>query len=143
MRTVNRSARVPYSAGQMFDLVNDIESYPEFLHWCHGARVEGACDGVVEAVLEIGIGGFHKSFRTRNTLAEGESIKIELVSGPFEHLDGWWRFTDLPAGGSEVSLELRFEVAASPLGMIFSSVFEELTRSQMNAFIARADERYG
>lgn len=143
MRTVNRSARVPYGSGQMFDLVNDVESYPEFLHWCRGARVESARDGVVEAVLEIGIAGVHKSFRTRNTLTEGESIKIELVSGPFKHLDGWWRFADLPDGGSEVSLELRFEVAASPLAVIFSGLFEELARSQMTAFVARAKERYG
>lgn len=143
MRTVSRKARVPHSAVQMFELVNDIASYPEFLHWCHDAHVESEQENVVEAVLEIGISGLHKSFRTRNTLTLGEAIKIDLVSGPFKHLDGLWHFEDLPQGGSEVSLRLDFEVAASPLGVVFSGVFEELVRAQMNAFIARADERYG
>jgi len=127
----------------MFDLVNDIRSYPSFLHWCHGARIEREQGNTVEARLEIGIGGLHKSFRTRNTLLRPEAIKIDLLAGPFRHLDGQWSFQDLPEGGSEVSLRLDFEVASSPLGVIFSRVFEELARSQMNAFIERATELYG
>ena len=143
MPQVNRSARVPHTAAQMFDLVNDVESYPQFLHWCPGARIEREEGSTIEAVLEIGLGGIHKSFRTRNTLKRPEQIDIELVSGPFRHLEGVWRFSDLKEGGSEVQLTLEFEVATSPLSMIFSTVFEELARNQMNAFIARAAEIYG
>jgi ribosome-associated toxin RatA of RatAB toxin-antitoxin module len=143
VRHVNRSARVPHTALQMFDLVNDVEAYPEFLHWCQEARIERTEGATIEAVLEIGMGGIHKSFRTRNTLSKPEQIEIELVSGPFRRLDGIWRFTDLEEGGSEVTLALEFEIVPSPFGMIFATVFEELARSQMNAFIERAAHIYG
>lgn len=143
MRSIRRSARVPYSAVQMFDLVNDVEAYPEFLHWCRGARIERRDGDALEAVLDIGVGGVHKRFRTRNTLKPPREIEIELVSGPFRRLDGKWSFADVESGGSEVSLVLEFEVVASPLSMIFSTVFEELARSQMNAFVERARQLYG
>ena len=143
MRTVRRSARVPYSAAQMFDLVNDVESYPRFLHWCRDARIERADGDTVEAVLDIGISGIHKTFKTRNTLERPNKLEIELISGPFRHLDGVGRFTDQPDGGSEVSVTLEFEVSHSPLSMIFSAVFEEVARAQMGAFIKRAKQIYG
>jgi ribosome-associated toxin RatA of RatAB toxin-antitoxin module len=140
--TVQRSARVPYTAAQMFDLVDDIDRYPEFLHWCTAARVHSRQGNVVEATLEIGVLGFHRSFRTRNTLTRPELIQIELVTGPFRRLRGAWRFTDLD-GGSEVALSLAFEVTRSPFGVVFSKFFEELAGAQMAAFAGRADELYG
>jgi len=141
--TVQRTARVPHTAAQMFDLVNDIESYPRFLHWCRGAHIDSRQRNVVEATLDIGIVGFHQSFRTRNTLTQPERIQLELVSGPFRRLRGEWRFKDLDGGGSDVSLSLVFEVTASPFGALFSKVFEELAGSQMTAFIDRAKKVYG
>ena len=143
MPTVQRSARVPHSARQMFDLVNAIEKYPEFLHWCSGARVDVRQGNTVEATLDIGLLGFQRSFRTRNTLRSPERIQIELVSGPFRRLRGEWRFTDLPGGGSDVALSLAFEVTVSPFGALFSKVFEELAGAQMQAFTERAAVIYG
>jgi ribosome-associated toxin RatA of RatAB toxin-antitoxin module len=141
--TVQRSARVPYSAEQMFDLVNDVESYPKFLHWCSGARVDRRQEGVLEATLDVGLKGFHRAFSTRNTVTRPTSIELELVSGPFRRLSGGWRFEDLPQGGAEVFLSLSFEVASSPFGAIFSRLFEEIASSQMGAFISRAAKIYG
>jgi ribosome-associated toxin RatA of RatAB toxin-antitoxin module len=141
--TVQRNAHVPYSAEQMFDLVNDIESYPEFLHWCRGARIDARQGSTVEATLDIGVLGFQQSFRTRNTLLRPERIGIELVSGPFRRLRGEWRFTAAAESGTDISLSLLFEVTLSPFGAVFARVFEELAGSQMNAFIDRARKRYG
>ena len=143
MPTVQRNARVPYSAQQMFDLVNDIEKYPEFLHWCGAARIDVRQGTTVEATLDIGVLGFQRSFRTRNTLRSPDRILIELVSGPFRRLRGEWRFTDQADGGSEVSLSLAFEVTLSPFGALFSKVFEELAGAQMTAFVERAAVVYG
>jgi ribosome-associated toxin RatA of RatAB toxin-antitoxin module len=140
--TVQRNAHVPYSAEQMFDLVNDIDSYPQFLHWCRGATVNSRQGNTLEATVDIGVLGFHQSFRTRNTLKRPERIGIELVSGPFRRLRGEWRFVPA-ADGSDVSLSLAFEVTVSPFGAVFARVFEELAGSQMNAFIARAAKKYG
>ena len=143
MPTVVRTAEVAYSAAQMFTLVNDIEAYPDFLHWCRGARVSHRSDSEVEATLDVGFGGIHKSFSTRNTLAAPHSIHLELISGPFRSLNGQWTFRDLEDGGCRVALSLSFEVPRSPFGLIFSRVFEEIARSQMGAFLRRAKAVYG
>ena len=143
MPTVKRSARVPYTAEQMFDLVNDIEQYPKFLHWCRSARIDLNQGTTVEATLDIGILGFHQSFRTRNTLQRPERIGIDLVSGPFRSLRGEWRFIPLPDRGSDISLMLTFELTLSPFGLVFTRVFEELAGSQMTAFVDRASRTYG
>lgn len=143
MPKVQRSARTKYTAQQMYDLVDDVESYPEFLHWCRGARVVRREEGVLEAELDIGFRGIHKSFTTRNRRFPHELIEIELVRGPFRKLEGDWRFRDLDEGGSEVRLDLEFSVATSPLGFMFSAVFEEMVRYQMQAFVQRAEQLYG
>ncbi len=140
---MKRSARVPYTTEQMFDLVNDIEQYPRFLHWCRGARIDLMQGNTVEATLDIGVLGFHQSFRTRNTLQRPERIGIDLVSGPFRRLRGEWRFVAVPDEGSDISLALAFEVTSSPFGLVFTRVFEELAGSQMTAFVDRARLVYG
>jgi ribosome-associated toxin RatA of RatAB toxin-antitoxin module len=141
--TVKRNARVPYTPEQMFDLVDDIESYPKFLHWCRGARIEARSGNTVEATLDIGALGFHQSFRTRNTLQRPERIGIDLVSGPFRRLRGEWRFVAAPGQGTDVALSLAFEMTPSPFGVVFAKVFEELAASQMTAFVERAKKIYG
>jgi ribosome-associated toxin RatA of RatAB toxin-antitoxin module len=141
--TVQRHAHVPYSAEQMFDLVNDVESYPKFLHWCRGARIDVRQGNTMEATLDIGVLGFQQSFRTRNTLRRPEHIGVELVSGPLRQLHGEWIFASGPGVGTDVSLSLQFEVSLTPFGVVFARVFEELAGSQMNAFIRRAGEVYG
>ncbi|HET7607219.1 MAG TPA: type II toxin-antitoxin system RatA family toxin [Gammaproteobacteria bacterium] len=142
MPTVKRSARVPYTTEQMFDLVNDIEQYPKFLHWCRGARIDLKQGNTVEATLDIGVLGFHQSFRTRNTLERPKRIGIDLVSGPFRRLRGEWRFVAAPDRGSDISLTLTFEVTLSPFGLVFTRVFEDIAGSQMKAFVDRANQLY-
>jgi ribosome-associated toxin RatA of RatAB toxin-antitoxin module len=127
----------------MFDLVNDVESYPHFLHWCKGARIDQRQGNTIEATLDIGGLGFQQHFRTRNTLQRPERIGIDLVSGPFRRLRGEWRFSSREDGGAEISLTLTFEVTLSPFGVVFAKVFEELAGSQMTAFIKRAETIYG
>jgi ribosome-associated toxin RatA of RatAB toxin-antitoxin module len=139
---VKRSARVPYSAQQMFDLVNDIEAYPKFLHWCRGARIDVEQGNMLEATLDVGVLGLQHSFRTRNTLTRPERIGIDLVSGPFRRLRGEWRFLPADGRGTDISLTLTFEVTLSPFGLLFSKVFEELAGAQMAAFIERAKTVY-
>ncbi len=143
MPTVKRSARVPHTPEQMFDLVNDVESYPKFLHWCRGARVDLEQGNTVEATLDIGMLGFQQSFRTRNTLVRPHRIGIDLVSGPFRRLRGEWRFSAAQGSGTDISLTLSFEVTVSPFGIVFAKIFEELAASQMTAFVERATKVYG
>ena len=128
---------------QMFDLVDDIESYPEFLPWCQRADIRRRTEDVVEATLDVGLGGVYKQFSTRNRLLRPQLIEIKLLEGPFRSLDGAWHFEDLGESGSNVSLKLDFDMSLSPLNMAFAVLFEEVARSQVNAFTSRAETLYG
>jgi ribosome-associated toxin RatA of RatAB toxin-antitoxin module len=131
----------------MFDLVNDIDAYPQFLHWCSGARIESSTPEEVTASIDIGIAGISQKFRTRNRLTAPENggagrIAVSLVAGPFRRLEGVWTFEPLADGGSEVRLELEYELTLSPLRLVISPIFDEIARSQMGAFVRRADAIY-
>lgn len=143
MRKVHRSALVPHSAAEMFSLVADVESYPEFLPWCTGAVIHEANDDIVEATLEMTKSGLTKSFTTRNTLQRPQSIGLALVGGPFRHLQGGWRFQALGDDGCKVSLELEFEFQSRMTDMLFGQVFEDICNALIDAFTRRAAEIYG
>lgn len=127
----------------MFDLVNDVEAYPAFLPWCESATVEHASADRLEATLHVGAGVIRKRFSTRNRLDRPHRIEIKLLEGPFRKLTGEWRFTDVVGDGCDVALALDFEMSSSPLKLVFEAFFEELARSQLDAFITRAGEVYG
>ena len=147
MPTIKRVMRVPYSAGEMLALVNDIEAYPGFLHWCRAARIEQSSGSSVDAALDIGIGSVHKTMRTRNTTTVTEderaaNIRIEMLDGPLKRLVGDWSFVDSAEGGSTVELALEYEVHRTPFGMLLRTVFDDIASSQLNAFVRRADALY-
>lgn len=143
MRRVNRSALVPYRAREMFALVDDVETYPQFLPWCNSAEVHKRSDDIVEATLELQKGAVSKTFTTRNKRCEFECIELALVHGPFKHLSGGWRFKDLGDEGSKVSLDLEFEFKSRLVDAMFGSFFEEICNSLVDAFSKRAAVVYG
>jgi ribosome-associated toxin RatA of RatAB toxin-antitoxin module len=143
VQTVSRSALVPYAAGDMYDLVADVEQYPGFLPWCRSAKVRARTPNTVEASLEIGRGPLHKTFTTRNVMTPGTRIDIELVNGPFRRLQGCWRFEALEDEGCRVRLEMEFEIAGSLLGKTLGPLFSEIANSMVDAFCRRAGELYG
>lgn len=143
MRKVNRSALVPYSAPEMFGLVDDIESYPKFLPWCNEATVESRSGDTVVATLELHKGPISKHFTTRNTRREFEAIDMALVGGPFRHLDGGWRFQEFEGQGCRVSLELDFEFESRLVDVTFGRFFKDAGDSLVDAFTARAREIFG
>ncbi|MGH8283597.1 MAG: type II toxin-antitoxin system RatA family toxin [Gammaproteobacteria bacterium] len=143
MRTVNKSALVPYTAEQMYALVNDVERYPGFLPWCRSARILSQSDSEMRASLELALGALHRTFTTRNTLEPGRSIVIALDNGPFRHLEGHWRFEDLDAEGSKVLLNMEFVFAGAMLDLMAGPVFHEICNSLVGAFTRRAAGLYG
>jgi len=143
MRNVKRSALVPYTAQQMFGLVDDVATYPEFLPWCHSAEVHSRSDEVVEATLELQKGAISKKFTTRNSRREFAAIDLALVGGPFKHLRGGWRFKDLGDAGSKVSLDLEFEFESRLTDLMFGTFFEEICNSLVDAFSSRAAVVFG
>ena len=143
MRSVSRSALVPYSAAEMYALVDDVEAYPEFLPWCSDAVVHELDGEYQEATLELSKGGVSNRFTTRNRRVTAELIDIALGGGPFRQLQGGWRFQQLGDAGSKVSLALDFEFSSKIVSMMFGSFFEETCNSLVDAFTKRAQEVYG
>jgi len=139
---IHRSALVPYSAAQMYDLVAAVGAYPQFLPWCRSATVHEVTDASMEATLEIAKGPLRKRFRTRNLLAPHRHIEIGLVEGPFRHLQGRWTFEELGDAGTRVSLDMDFEVAGGLLGRTLGPLFGEIANSLVAAFCRRARAVY-
>jgi ribosome-associated toxin RatA of RatAB toxin-antitoxin module len=142
MRRVSRSALVPYSAAQMFELVRDVESYPAFLPWCNDAEVHIRGADFIEASLELHRGRISKRFRTRNAFRAGEFLGIELVGGPFRHMSGGWSFEQLGDAGSKVVLELEFEFESKATDVIFGRFFEHTCNALVDSFTQRAAKIY-
>lgn len=143
MRKVSRSALVPYSADQMYALVEDIPAYPEFLPWCTGSTVHFQDAKIIEASLELQRSGLKKRFRTRNTLQPGIAMGISLLGGPFRHLSGSWHFEQLGNDGSKVSLQLVFEFENRLTDAVFGRYLEDSCNSLIDSFTKRACDIYG
>ena len=143
MTHINKSALVPYSAEQMYNLVDNIPAYAEFLPWCQSAEETFRNESEVEGCLFISHSGLNKSFTTRNALNKPESITMNLVEGPFKHLKGTWSFLALGDEGCKVSLDMDFEFSSKLLGMTFGKVFSHMANSLVDAFVQRAHQCYG
>jgi ribosome-associated toxin RatA of RatAB toxin-antitoxin module len=139
---VERSALVNYSAAQMFDLINDIEAYPQFMDGCVGAKILVRGDDWLEARLELSKAGVSQSFVTRNQLQPPHSMSMNLVDGPFKYLRGVWRFTPLSEQACKVTFELEFELQNRLLGMAVGKLFEVVSNKQVDALCARAKQVY-
>lgn len=142
MKQVTRSALVAFSAEQMFNLVNDVSRYPEFLPGCSGSTVLEASQDKMVASVAVSKAGISKTFTTSNLLNTGESILMELVDGPFKTLRGGRDFTALDEQACKVELKLEFEFSSKMIEMAFGKVFNELTSNMVNAFTTRAKQVY-
>ena len=143
METVSRSALMPYSPDFMYRIVNDVERYPEFLPWCGGSRVHSASEQDMEASVDINMAGMKQSFTTRNRMQPGERIDMELVDGPFDVLQGQWRFKELGDQGCKIELDLKFHLKPGLAAAIIGPVFSKIANTMVESFCARARELNG
>lgn len=127
----------------MFDLVNDVESYPHFLPWCRSASVLSSREGEVRARIEMAKGALHRSFTTRNELQPARLIRVRLENGPFKRLAGDWSFEPTRDGGCRVSLDLEYEFAGRVLSAVVGPVFNQIAQTMVDSFVRRANALYG
>jgi len=142
MTKIERSALVMHTAEQMFDLVCDVKSYPEFLPWCVAAHVKEETETALVAGMTISKGGIQQTFTTRNEKQRPEWMTLELEEGPFKSLKGKFSFVPLSDEACKVILELEFEVAGKILSMTLSPVFKQAANTMVDAFVQRADVVY-
>lgn len=132
----------------MFDLVADVEKYPEFLPWCVALRVlrrdmAGGGDTVLTEMV-VAYKSFREQFRTEDLFdVAGKRIDVVYMDGPFERLHNTWRFEDLPEGGSVVDFYIQFEFRHLHLKAAAHAVFDKAFAKMSEAFIKRAEEIYG
>lgn len=142
LRQIHRSALVRFTPGQMFDLVIDVERYPEFLPWVAGAVMHERHENWLRASMEMQRAGVRERFTTRNEMVRPDWMSMALVEGPFRVLDGLWKFTAIGASGTRIELEMKFEFANPVVGLLFGKSFEQSCDHLIDAFIARAKQVY-
>ena len=140
---MHRNALVPFSAAQMYALVNDVESYPQFVPWCSDAERLSQTEDELCARIEFKRAGLHHWFTTCNRMVENQQIDIRLQEGPFRHLDGLWVFTPLAEDACKVELTMEFEFAGRLISAAFGPVFNQVASALVGAFVKRAHEVYG
>jgi len=127
----------------MFELVNNIDDYSQFLNWCDSSSILNQSDDQITASVQINQGGLKQSFSTLNTLTPYKSIEMQLLDGPFDELSGEWRFETLGENAAKVHLTLQFKFKSMLIDMALSPIFKSIANSQLDAFIARAKYIYG
>jgi len=143
MHSVERSVLVPHSASQMFDLVADVEEYPQFMPWCGGATVSSRDESGMEASITISLAGLKQTFTTRNTHQYPECIELELVDGPFSVLTGKWQFIVLSQDACKVLFTLNYAFSSRTLEALVGPIFNRIATSFIDSFTQRAQVCYG
>ena len=142
MPRIHRELVVSYAPEQMYQLVNNVECYPDFLPGCVSSRILERTHDSVSASLSFAKGGMQKSFSTKNTLMPPNKIEMSLLEGPFKHLKGVWEFIAMPSGACRVVLDLEFEFANRILSMMFGPVFHHVAQSMVGSFCQQAEAVY-
>lgn len=144
MPIIHRSLQVPYTVSQMYQLVNDVASYPQFLPWCKSTQILSASEDEIRATLVLAGGGMQKAFTTCNRLQKDKMIEIRLIDGPFHNLQGFWRFDELSENQHcQITLDLEFEFANKLIAFSVGPVFNHVANTLVDAFSKRAVQVYG
>jgi ribosome-associated toxin RatA of RatAB toxin-antitoxin module len=139
LRVINRSALVPYSPRLVFETVDDIEAYSEFLPWCSKSRVLDRSDSEVVATLVLSASGIDQAFTTKNRLTRYQNIELSLLDGPFSQLHGQWSFEPLGLDGCKMELDLSFEFSNPIVDQTFGRLFGAAADRLVSAFTDRLD----
>jgi ribosome-associated toxin RatA of RatAB toxin-antitoxin module len=138
MREIKHSALIGRPQRAVFEIINDIEKYPEFLPWCTHAQVQSRSDREIVATVGVRKGPLHGEFTTRNELEPDRRITMRLVSGPFRMLEGEWLLTPIGDDGCRVDLTMKFAFKNPLSAVLFEQKFAETMASLIDAFVARA-----
>ena len=142
MAVVEKSVLLPFSAEQMFVLVDNVADYPQFLPWCGGTSVTVLDESRIRATVEINYHHVKQSFTTENVRVAPQRIDIALLDGPFKHLDGCWQFIALAPTACKIEFRLNYEFSNKLLEKVVGPVFHYIASTFVEAFIKRAEQVY-
>lgn len=127
----------------MFDLVDRVEDYPQFLPWCSKTELIERNDRHTAARLHIRFKGIQTHFSTENTKIVPQRMDIRLREGPFRQLHGSWVFASLGEHACKITFELHYEFSSTLLEKVLGPVFNHIVGTFVDSFVQRADTRYG
>lgn len=133
---------LPYSTEQLYDLVVDIEKYPEFLPWCTASRIISTSDNEIIADLCVGYKVFRETFRSRVHLTPKSRIDIEYINGPFNSLNNYWIFKEAPGRGTDIVFFINFQFRNCFFQREIHKFFEAAFNHMVNSFEKRAQALY-
>ncbi|MCP4187926.1 MAG: type II toxin-antitoxin system RatA family toxin [Gammaproteobacteria bacterium] len=142
MPEIRRSALMPYPARFMYDVVNNVDSYPDFLPWCGGVETHRMDETSMEASILMRGAGLNHWFKTRNSMEPGKSIAMALLKGPFSKLEGLWRFTPVDPEGCKVELALQYELKQGLAAVIIAPAFSRIANTMVSSFCERGNDLY-
>ncbi|MFA7555337.1 MAG: type II toxin-antitoxin system RatA family toxin [Spongiibacteraceae bacterium] len=142
MAEISRSALLPYPAERVYELINDVAAYPQYMDGCVGAQVLQQGSDFMEARLDLAKAGLKYSLTTRNRLQAPSSVEMVLVNGPFESFNGLWTIQPLGETACKVSLVLRFTMASKVLGAAAKLLFNPMADNLVDALVQRAHHLY-
>ena len=140
MTIIKRSALVMHSAHRMYDLVNDVSSYPAFMDGCIGVEIFEHTDVSMLARLDLKKAGVKLSLMTRNNLDKPNSVHMTLEDGPFKSFRGDWKFRPLTESACKVELEMEFEFNSAAISFATSKLFSGMANTLVESVCRRADE---
>lgn len=140
MAAVSKMVLLEHSAPRMFELVDGVEDYPQFLPWCGATEVVRDSDVTMLATMHINYRGIKAKFTTRNEKASPQQMIIRLVDGPFDLLEGTWRFTALGETACKIDFTMRYEFANRVLEKAIGPVFGHIANTLVDSFVRRADQ---
>jgi ribosome-associated toxin RatA of RatAB toxin-antitoxin module len=143
MTRIAKSALLPYPAEKLFDLINDIAAYPQYMDGCTGAQILLVEADVIEARLDLSRAGITQSFSTRNRLERPQAMAMELLDGPFRSLSGRWQFDVLAETACKVSLDLQFELDGKLASLAAGKLFTGVAGNLVDSLCKRAHSLYG
>jgi len=143
MAMVEKSVLIAHSAQEMFDLVDAVEDYPDFLPWCSETRVDFRDDEKTIATLHISYLSVKSHFTTENDKVIPTMMSLHLVDGPFRRLDGVWKFKPLSENACKIEFQLSYEFSSKMFEKVIGPVFSQIANTFVEAFVRRADDIYG
>ena len=139
MHKIHKSAIVLHSAQKMFQLVDSVENYPQFLPWCGSTQIIERDNDKTIASIEINYKGIKQTFTTENTKKQNQEMSIKLIDGPFRSLSGEWMFKNLDKDSCQIELKLKYEFSNVILEKLISPVFNMIANTFIDEFIKEAN----
>ena len=138
MKNIHKEEEINIDIETIFNLINDIESYPNYLPWCTKSEVREESANIMIGRIFISKSFINWNFSTKNTIKKNESISLELVDGPFDSLNGKWLFSSINQFNTRVSLDIEYKFKSSIIELSIAPIFSSIMNSILKSFVQEA-----